>query len=797
MYLFIAGINKSAYLVRNSVVITDELQERTNKSYLDLTYKPSEMQDVRLFDGFPILSSGANYVVLNATYGRNYNSLFRPNDKVYVAIGLGDEETVTVSTVTNSAGFIKLTMTANFTAVPVITELCGILKFAGNVSDVEDRNIVTLRNIQYRVNCIDYTRIFDKKLVNESYTSKDSRYIINDFCNATINRNAELDSMDYATDGAIQAEWIESGDGSNPTTDLADYQEGTGSGLFSFVFSGGTATFSATPTSANLQAYTGVANGLPTKGVLGLWYKCTDYTKVTSIKARIGSSSGNYAEVTVVPISNSWTFAGLEMKNASVTGTPDWTATDYLAIVIAETASSSVRFDGFRVLESGYFRHYPNVSISSSISNFTVLYKKPTEVMQRLADELGYYWYVDYEKNIYLSSSGAENAPFEVTESSDNFDNLNISYDSSRLANRQIVEGGEETSTSEYSEVKEGDSVMKEWIAKTKFKNLIVQTDRNTSTDTTEAGTNTTNIKATAHGLLTGDYIVNRSRSNAVRKITWVNADNFTVDTVTAQTSGDTFSKFVTKAVGYEGIDIEAGMDYMANYTQKSIRNSSSEAVLTAAQFILFRYNEVIPIIVIRRNSTSISSLISVLGYTDGIFDGQRIIDKTIKSRAEATALANAYLTKWSNMIITARFTTYEEGLSSGQLIHIKDTSSGTRNIDQLFLIQQVISNQVESGVNSYSVTCSSLLFGFLELLQQLLKQGRAIEVDEDAVINNLEDFDEDVTVTDSLTTSKDGNKYSETCTVTDGLATAVILPPFKWCASGTKPLRWNQGSWA
>ena len=73
---------------------------------------------------------------------------------------------------------------------------------------------------------------------------------------------------------------------------------------------------------------------------------------------------------------------------------------------------------------------------------------------------------------------------------------------------------------------------------KNKFKNLVVKLDNGSSTDLTEAGTNTTTINATAHGLVAGDYIVNRTRSNAVREVlTTPSADQFTVATVTGQVS--------------------------------------------------------------------------------------------------------------------------------------------------------------------------------------------------------------------------------------------------------------------
>lgn len=61
--------------------------------------------------------------------------------------------------------------------------------------------------------------------------------------------------------------------------------------------------------------------------------------------------------------------------------------------------------------------------------------------------------------------------------------------------------------------------------------------------DSAEATTTTTKIKMTAHGLVNGDYIINTSRSNAVRVVTYVDADNITVSAVTGQVAGDVISK--------------------------------------------------------------------------------------------------------------------------------------------------------------------------------------------------------------------------------------------------------------
>lgn len=119
--------------------------------------------------------------------------------------------------------------------------------------------------------------------------------------------------------------------------------------------------------------------------------------------------------------------------------------------------------------------------------------------MQRLADSLAWYWYVDYDRYIWLFPKSTISAPISISETSNNFSNLNISYDTSRLINRQVIKGGEETSTSVYSQVVEGNSIVREWITKNKFKNLRVKLNDGSSTDSCEATTTTTFIKATAH----------------------------------------------------------------------------------------------------------------------------------------------------------------------------------------------------------------------------------------------------------------------------------------------------------
>jgi hypothetical protein len=466
-----------------------------------------------------------------------------------------------------------------------------------------------------------------------------------------------------------------------------------------------------------------------------------------AVTIRLGSDSSNYLSFSVTPTAT-WAYYYFLLEDATMTGTPDWSLTVYLEIIITETVDGFVDVDGFRVLEKEFFRHYPYIADAPEIENFRVALVKPMEVMQRLSDELGWYWNIDMDRYIHLFPQQTTTAPVEFTNTSDNYKNLDITYDVSRLINRQQVEGGDETSQEYYSQIVEGDSFTREWILKNKFKGLIVRYDDGSVTDTMEGGTTTTTVVATAHGLEVGDFIVNRTIGEARKILTVPDPDTFTVEAITGQADGDTFSTGVDQLVGVEGLNQDVGYDFMSNFNEKSIRNSDGTDTLVAGQWLTFKYFQVFPIIVSRQENNSVLAVRNLLGYTDGVIDGQAQINNSLKTRSEATAYAKAILDKYSNTIITARVSTYKNGVLPGQEVRVQDTS-GQRNIDRTFMLLQVTQQEVEHGVYIYSLVCSTMLYGMLELLQQILRQQRKISVDEDQIINNVFDNNEDIEVVD------------------------------------------------
>lgn len=79
MYTYIGGTNRTDKIIKDSVVITDELQERVNSAEFRMYgLKPTELDDVKIFEAFPIYSFTRDSITLDKKYAQAIlNNLFR------------------------------------------------------------------------------------------------------------------------------------------------------------------------------------------------------------------------------------------------------------------------------------------------------------------------------------------------------------------------------------------------------------------------------------------------------------------------------------------------------------------------------------------------------------------------------------------------------------------------------------------------------------------------------------------------------------------------------------------------
>ena len=88
MYLFINGINRTDNITLNSIDLSDELQQRANTASFTLFgYRPSYLDDVKLYEGFPIVSATSTSITLKKDYTKALqNRIFRVGDVVWFGI---------------------------------------------------------------------------------------------------------------------------------------------------------------------------------------------------------------------------------------------------------------------------------------------------------------------------------------------------------------------------------------------------------------------------------------------------------------------------------------------------------------------------------------------------------------------------------------------------------------------------------------------------------------------------------------------------------------------------------------
>ena len=804
IFYYIDGSERTSDVQNKTLRIQNQIQQRTDTANFNVFNgtKPSEWEDVKIYDGALVESHSGTSITLQDSFEEKVN-LFRQDQEIFLQIDNALEK-AEIDSFNTSTKVITLKESPSVSMSK--GDKVGEIIFGGTVSRVEDSNVGdNIDKIEYTITCTDYTKIFDKKLINDTWEDEDGRYIINSFINSTTNFNQTIDNISYDNDSAIQSEWTDANDANNPTVDSSDYLESTSSGVFGWTNSGGTADWTATPTSQDIDQLTGTSTGSPSEGFVMSWFKTSDQSDITSVKIQIGSDASNYTEVTIdLTDSEDWQYVKADLADGSTTGTPDWTAVTHAKLIITQTGNGQVQWNGLRVNAEDSFTLF-NVDSTPQFDDVRSPGRKPTRFIQRLAKAQAFKWYIDYERDIHFSDEATESAPFDITDSSSNWTDLTVSCDVSKVGNRVEVQGGERISDSKYAQAFEGDNSRREWLVKNKFKNLEISIDDNSSTDTMEAGTTATTVKATGHGLSVGDFITNRTRSNAVREVLTVpDSDTFTVSNVTNQASGDTFSKFsISKTSGIEGIVDETTVDYVQNSNEKSIRATASEDTLTSGDFILFKYNERFKINLRWSDPNSINEL-KALGFGDGIFDLKPIKEPAIDTVGDAINAAKAKLNQFSNAIIDIEFTTDQKGLQAGQILSVNLQTN--RSISKDFLIQTVTKQHRLSGrfkdYLQFKVKAATTLFGWTELLQTLLEQ-QEIVIDDDAQVVTYVESQEEIGLNEVNSTAINGFKTaseSEEIGFSDTNDTVITTPPWKWgpdYSGQTYNTRWNLAEWS
>jgi len=434
-----------------------------------------------------------------------------------------------------------------------------------------------------------------------------------------------------------------------------------------------------------------------------LWFKIgKGYgNKITNITYKIGSSNTDYYSGSAGMIGlgeddcwNYWTF---KLADCDVNGTPDLSGITYLEIQVLctqEIPTGNIHFDISKGTEDGFTLN--NCERGTNLfERVPSNFRKPTVLVEELAKSQQMFWFVDYDRDLHFFEYYDELSPFNLTDTSVNYSNLGITADISQLKNRQAVVGDETPATELYTQYILCNGEAESWNIDYRFNTLSV-------------------------------YV-------------------------------DVGAGYVLKTDGAENLVDPADYDFITNFSEKVLKLGSIVKPSSGTK-IKLTYYPYYPIQYRYTDPTSPALVATLLGHGDGIFDGALIEDKTISTWADARARAKAEVDAYKNAIITADFETEIDGLESGQVIHIEDSS---RSIDDDFLIQKVGRKSRDNDRWLYRISCGSSFFGLIEFFQLLLKKTGKINTTANDVVRISVNQDETITLTDASTQDINADEYT------------------------------------
>jgi len=150
--------------------------------------------------------------------------------------------------------------------------------------------------------------------------------------------------------------------------------------------------------------------------------------------------------------------------------------THYLnRVLVAETFTSTTINDIIDDLVANYAPTFTTTNVNAPVAVETITFNRisVTEALQKLAKLSNYSWYVDYNNDIHFFEKNTEAAPFNISDTSNNYiyDSLEVSEDISQLRNKVFIRGGEAEGDPRTEEF-DGDGTKKFFKLSNKFASL-------------------------------------------------------------------------------------------------------------------------------------------------------------------------------------------------------------------------------------------------------------------------------------------------------------------------------------
>lgn len=687
LQVFANGTDITANVTKNSIRITEQMNNRANTcSFSVEDFSIGEGAKIEVFEGFKLTSEATSgQSVLNASDTFEFEWKFKAGDELIVDIKGANQKFYTIQSVDHSAKTI--TLTTNLTTTLPAASNCGRLVFSGITMKNPDEEIGVSWKFTFRLSATDWTKIFDSKLVVDSYQNQYSREMFGRVVYEFTANDAET-NLDL-----FESAWTQSGVALAMTADTSDRIQWTNS-MKTWTSGAWTATWTKTISSADLSWM----------DRFRIWFKMWSpyWSNISSLKIRVWSDSSNYFEGSSEWITHNdedcWNFDSFDFARSTIVWSPNKAAITWLQIEIvtdSAIANWNLHFDHF-FASAGWYTVKNCIRGDRKFVDVRASYKKPTVFVDDISKLQNFFWFIDYERNLHFFKNDSTPAPFSLTDTSENFAWLSITADISSLKNRQTVRGWIAVDQNTYTQDEVCDGKVESWRLDYPPKDLQIWIDT-----------------------------------------TW------------------TWSSFVQKTVGVENLTDPATVEYLFNFNEKVVRRST-DSILPAGTIFRRIYFPYKPIRVRVQSQPSIDAMKVLLGG-DWIFDWSVINDSSIRDWNEARIRAKAEVDAYSNPILTADFTTQQDGLQAGQIIHITDTD---RWIDNDFLIQKISKSSRNDDRWTYSVDCWSTMFWIIEFFQLLLKKSENLQIDVSEIIDIVTNDDETITISPVFTFTKKDSTF-------------------------------------
>jgi len=301
-------------------------------------------------------------------------------------------------------------------------------------------------NVNFQIDCIDYTRLLDSRLVARDYQDKKVDNIIADIVNSFVNKDESIVTFEDITNWEVVFDAVN-------LRSSGDAKRGNNCAEFDLDVSASGSDFADIRNnsypSSNWVAYKNeYAQGwvfIPA----GLTATFVDFLFASDNWSNWGTATAVTQSDGSAFVSGKWNHVKIDLSTKTETGTPDYSAITQISLRIGYGAGQGdvvgVKFDEWRLSRQSGFISTANVNCQTVIEYISFRYHTVSQALKQLADITQFNWWIDYNKDIHFVSTGVELAPTVITDDNGTYekDSLIIRNDNTQLRNVVYVRGGE------------------------------------------------------------------------------------------------------------------------------------------------------------------------------------------------------------------------------------------------------------------------------------------------------------------------------------------------------------------